>query len=283
MIATASTPRVQASWKATLDLSFTEKNNKTILTGKKHSGPLMVQKPFYPEANGCCHIYLIHPPGGIVGGDSLNLSAQLGENSHALITTPAATKFYRSTGIQASQSQLINLEENAVLEWLPQETVYFNNTNATSITKINLKNSNRFFVWEIQCLGLPAQKEYFVSGECRQKLEIWRDGKPILLETNRFIGGDELLDANWGLQGFNSIGTFVTCEYDATIDYPAINNIAKKYDGLCSSYTSLNGLFIVRAMSAYAEKIKDFFAELWTILRPRILQIESSSPRIWHT
>ena len=273
----------QASWKATLDLSFTKKNHKTILTSKRHSGPLMVQKPFYPEANGCCHIYLIHPPGGIVGGDSLSLTAQLNENSHALITTPAATKFYRSTGIQAIQKQTINLEENAILEWLPQETVYFNETNAASLTRININNSNRLFAWEIQCLGLPAQKEYFIAGQCRQKLEIWRDNKPLLLETNRLIGGDELLEANWGLQGYNSVGTFVSTNHDSNIDIEAINHIAKQFGDLSNSYTSLNGLFIIRAMSAYAEKIKDFFAALWKILRPQILQLESSSPRIWFT
>ena len=283
MVAATLLSQNQANWEATLDLSFTQKNNKTILTSKKHSGPLMVQKPFYPESNGCCHIYLIHPPGGIVGGDSLNLNAQLNENSHALITTPAATKFYRSTGIQASQNQIINLEENAILEWLPQETVYFNDTNAASTTRININKSNRFFAWEIQCLGLPAQKEYFIAGQCRQKLEIWSENRPLLLETNRLIGGNELLDANWGLQGHKSVGTFVTSDGDALIDIETVNQVALRFKGLNNSYTSLNGLFIVRAMSDYAEKIKDFFAALWEVLRPQILQIESSAPRIWHT
>jgi urease accessory protein len=283
MVAAAPLSQNQASWKATLDLSFSERGNKTILTNKKHSGPLMVQKPFYPESNGCCHIYLIHPPGGIVGGDSLSINAQLNENAHALITTPAATKFYRSTGVQATQNQTINLEDNAILEWLPQETVYFNDTNAESITRINLKNNNRFFAWEIQCLGLPAQKEYFIAGQCRQKLEIWRDNKPVLLETNRLIGGDNLLDANWGLQGYKSVGTFVATDNDTSIDVETINGIAQKFEGLRNSYTSLNGLFIIRAMSAYAEKIKDFFAALWKMLRPQIIQLESTTPRIWHT
>ncbi|MDW3094387.1 MAG: urease accessory protein UreD [Gammaproteobacteria bacterium] len=283
MISAALSSQNQASWKATLDLCFAQRNNKTNLTSKKHSGPLIVQKPFYPEANGCCHIYLIHPPGGIVGGDSLNLSAQLDENSHALITTPAATKFYRSTGIQASQNQVINLKENAILEWLPQETVYFNDTNAASTTRINLNKSNRFFAWEIQCLGLPAQQEYFISGQCRQKLEIWREDKPVLLETNRLIGGDELLNASWGLQGHKSVGTFVISDGDATIDIETINTEALKFKGLSNSYTSMNGLLIIRAMSAYAEIIKKFFAALWEVLRPQILQLESSTPRIWHT
>tara|TARA_R110002049_G_scaffold13509_2_gene58493 strand:- start:132911 stop:133762 length:852 start_codon:yes stop_codon:yes gene_type:complete len=283
MVATAQLPQNQTSWEATLDLSFAEKNNKTILASKQHSGPLMVQKPFYPEPNGCCHIYLIHPPGGIVGGDTLTLNAHLDTNAHALITTPAATKFYRSTGIQARQNQTINLGKNAILEWLPQETVYFSNTNASSTTRINLTDNNRFFAWEIQCLGLPAQKEFFIAGQCRQKLEIWKNKKPVLLETNRLIGGDALLDASFGLQGYKSVGTFVTTDHEASINLEAINNIALQFTDMNTSYTSLNGLFIVRALSAYAETIKDYFTALWKILRPQILQLESSTPRIWHT
>lgn len=243
----------------------------------------MVQKPFYPEPNGCCHIYLIHPPGGIVGGDSLQLNAHLDQNSHTLITTPAATKFYRSTGALATQTQIINLEDNAILEWLPQETVYFNKAHAASVTRINLGEHNRFFAWEIQCLGLPAQKEYFNSGHCRQKLEIWKKNKPVLLETNRLLGGDELLNANWGLQGHKSVGTLVASSHDTVLDHYAFNCLLEKYEGLHGSHTQLNDLIIVRAMSFYAEKIKDFFIALWTMLRPKILNFESSTPRIWHT
>ena len=94
----ALTSQQQTAWQAKLKLSFARRQHKTILTGKQHSGPLMVQKPFYPESNGCCHVYLIHPPGGIVGGDLISFSAYLDKDSHALITTPGATKFYRQFG-----------------------------------------------------------------------------------------------------------------------------------------------------------------------------------------
>ena len=280
MVATLSS---SASWEAKLDLSFAQRKNKTLLTGKKHTGPLMVQKPFYPEKNGCCHVYLIHPPGGIVGGDSIKLCAYLDNKAHALITTPGATKFYRSIGPVATQDQSIFLEDNAVLEWLPQETVYFNQANASANTKIYLKDNNRFFAWEIQCLGLPAQEDFFTAGLCKQKLEIWQANKPLLLETNRLIGGDNLLDANWGLQNYKAIGTFVTCDDTNIINKEKINQILQQHQGLLSAYTSVNGLFIVRAMSAYAEKIKQLFVALWQYLRPLLLDLESSTPRIWLT
>ena len=282
-MSSALSPQYQASWEASLNLSFVERRGKTLLTSKKHSGPLMVQKPFYPESNGCCHIYLIHPPGGIVGGDNIKLTASLAENSHALITTPGATKFYRSVGPVATQNQSIYLEDNAALEWLPQETVYFNAANAQASTIIHLKENNRFFAWEIQCLGLPAQKEFFTKGRCKQRLEIWRHNTPILLETNRLDGGDDVLSADWGLQEYKALGTLVISDDHSQINHEQVMHYINQYDHLIASCTSIGNLFVVRAMSLYAEYIKQLFSTLWHALRPQILNIESSPPRIWHT
>ena len=282
-MSSALSPQHQASWEASLSLSFVERKGKTLLTSKKHSGPLMVQKPFYPESNGCCHIYLIHPPGGIVGGDNINLTASLAENSHALITTPGATKFYRSVGPVATQKQSIYLEDNASLEWLPQETVYFNAANAQARTTIHLKENNRFFAWEIQCLGLPAQKEFFTEGKCMQRLEIWRHNTPILLETNRLNGGDDVLNADWGLQEYKALGTFVISDDLNQVNHDKIMHYINQYKHLVASCTSIGNVFIVRAMSLFAEYIKQLFSTLWHALRPQILNIESSPPRIWHT
>lgn len=282
MVAALTTP-ASTRWEANLTLSFTARNGKTILANKKHCGPLMVQKPFYPEANGCCHVYLIHPPGGIVGGDFVNLSASLGKNAHALITTPGATKFYRSVGPLATQQQSITLQDNASLEWLPQETVYYNQANASVKTKIDLNKNNRFFAWEIQCLGLPAQKQFFTSGQCCQKFEIWHENIPLLLETNRLDGSDPILQTDWGLQGHKSLGTFVCSNYNKSVDNTQVLNIIQQQQDLVASCTQVNDLFIIRAMSFYAENIKCLFTNVWQTLRPQILEIESSSPRIWLT
>ena len=272
-----------SAWQARLALSFARRAGRTVLTGKKHSGPLLVQKPFYPEHNACCHVYLIHPPGGIVGGDDLRLSATLGKRAHALLTTPGATRFYRSGGPPARQSQSVYLEDGAILEWLPQETIYFDQANADSSTKIHIKNNNEFFAWEIQCLGLPAQRAFFNAGQCRQRLEIWRADKPLLLETNRIPGGDRLLGADWGLQGCHAFGAFVSSDYHGRIDRRQVSEIIARQQDLRAATTALNGLFIVRAMAPYAEKIRRLFKLLWQALRPRILKLEASCPRIWQT
>lgn len=271
------------AWPARLSLSFAKRAGRTVLTGKQHSGPLLVQRPFYPEPNGCCHVYLIHPPGGIVGGDELSLNATLGRRAHALLTTPGATRFYRSKGPAARQGQALYLEDGAILEWLPQETIYFNQARADSSTRIHLKDNNEFFAWEIQCLGLPARKAFFNAGQCQQRLEIWRHEQPLLLETNRILGGDALLQADWGLQGRHALGTFVGSDARGRIDAGRVNAIIAGQQDLLAATTTVNGLFIVRAMGHYATRIRRLFTLLWRALRPRVLNLEASCPRIWPT
>src|SRR6187551_1093438 len=113
-----------SSWQARLELGFRATAGRTVLAHRRHIGPLMVQRPFYPEG-GICHVYLLHPPGGIVGGDSLELQVDAGQGSHALITTPAATKFYRAGPHPRAVLRQNLLVKDAVLEWLPQEAIVF--------------------------------------------------------------------------------------------------------------------------------------------------------------
>ena len=112
-------------WNAKLHLNFIEKNKKTILNQRIHQGPLQVQKVFYPEDNGAGHVYLLHPPGGVVGGDNLDIKIEVNPNAKVLLTTPAACKFYRSAGATACQKQSIKVAAHGVLEWFPLENIFF--------------------------------------------------------------------------------------------------------------------------------------------------------------
>lgn len=280
---TASAIHDTRSWKANLNLVFEHKKNKTILVNNKHQGPLLVQKPFYPEKPLCCHVYLIHPPAGIVGGDSLNINVDLLSNAHALITTPAATKFYRSNGNIATQNQTINLSSNAGLEWLPQETVFFNGAEAFSKTRINMAQQSNLIAWEIQCWGMPANNEDFSQGLCRQKLEIWQDDMPLLLECNRLSGGDKLLHSPWGMNNNKSIGTLVVGKVKNDSLLEIIKDQLTEFSSIVYGCTLLNGLLIIRTMAKYAEQVKEFFTLIWQLLRPYIFDLDACPPRIWQT
>ncbi|EHW17029.1 urease accessory protein ureD [Escherichia coli DEC8B] len=123
MLSTAL-PQNKKGWQAMLDLRFQRLHGKTTLTTRHHVGPLTVQRPFYPEEE-TCHLCLLHPPGGIVGGDELIINAIIDSDCHTLITMPGASKFYRSSGAQAHLQQNLTLCNNATLEWLPQDSIFF--------------------------------------------------------------------------------------------------------------------------------------------------------------
>jgi hypothetical protein len=143
-------------WQAKLDLAFEPRFGRTAITRQSHLGPLRIQRPFYPERNGTCHVYVLHPPGGVVGGDLLEVTLEGAPGSRALITTPGATKLYRSLGPQAQIRQNIKLSGDACLDWFPQETIAFEGAHASIQTRVQLDREASYAGWEIVCLGRPA-------------------------------------------------------------------------------------------------------------------------------
>lgn len=147
-----------SSWLAVLQLYFQTQGKKTFLYKQYHDGPLMVQRPFYPEDD-ICHVYILHPPGGIVGGDQLVINIHLDQGSQTLITTPGATKFYRSAGPTAVLTQQFYLRKNSSLEWLPQDNLFFPDVRAKLDTHFFL-----FFFFRDETAGRTT-----LSDETRKK------------------------------------------------------------------------------------------------------------------
>src|SRR4051812_15146446 len=169
-----------AGWVAELDFGVVSRDAMSVLERRAHFGPVQVQRAFFPEGRGCCHIYVLHPPGGLVSGDTLSVRGEVGRGAHALVTTPAAGKVYRSgDGRHALQRQRFTVAADASLEWLPQETIVFDRARVELDTRVDLAGNATFMGWEILCLGRSVGGEPFRSGRCRQRLELWRDGRPL--------------------------------------------------------------------------------------------------------
>lgn len=195
----------QAGWHASLDLDFALSGSRTVLARRSHVGPLVVQRPFYPEGD-VCHVYLVHPPGGVVGGDTLELSARVRDGAHALVTTPAATKFYRSDGRIARQLQDITIGA-ATFEWLPQETILFPDAYANVVTRVRLSERSRFIGWEIVCYGRPASGLQYAGGRAHQDFELWLGDVPLVLDHLRLDGASDAMQSRFGLAGRTVLGT----------------------------------------------------------------------------
>ncbi len=270
-----------SGWRANLNLVIERRAARAVITHRSHCGPLRVQRPFYPEGDELCHVYMLHPPGGVVGGDELLIELEMKAGASALFTTPAAGKFYRSGGPGARQTQNLRVAANAVLEWLPQETIIYDGARAELGTRVELAHGARFIGWEILCLGRPGSGEVFRHGGVRQRLELWREGRPLYIERARYEENSAVLTASWGLAGCSVSGTLL-CVADAGEYIDQLRETVLPAAGLFS-VTQLDGVIVCRYLGDHAEEARWCFETAWSVLRPAYLQRPVCTPRIWAT
>ena len=285
--------RGPAPWRARLDLAFreieapgvggaTEAGRKTVLARREHAGPILVQRPFHP-GDGACHVYLLHPPGGVARGDRIDVRVRAGPGARALLTTPAATKVYRSAE-RSVLTQRLEVSAGASLEWLPQETILYGGSRVTVRTEVRLARAARFASWEIVALGRPASGDGYASGEARFGTDISVGGEPSLIERQRWRRGvgseDPVLRAAWGLAGRRVLAAFHA--------YPADDDVLDRartllpQNRMCAA-TLIDGLLVVRALADDASAARSRLVEVWSALRPLVTGLPPHPPRIWAT
>jgi urease accessory protein len=268
---------VSTGWQAELALDFTRRRERTVLASRRQHGPLTVQRPFYPEGDGVCHTYVLHPPAGIVGGDDLRMRFAFAAGSHGLVTTPAATRWYWSPGVEARVDQHAAVADGAVLEWLPQETLLFAGAHARLATRVDLTGSARFLGWEMLGFGRPACGEVFRNGRLDFRFELRRDGRPLLSERLR---GDA--EGVPGLRGNAACATLIATGADAATVDAVRTALADVSDALAAA-TLLGDVLVVRALAAHCEPLLAACGRVWRTARPLLLGRVAVAPRIWHT
>lgn len=273
-------------WKAHLDLGFKRSTVKTILASRSQTGPLTVQRPFYPEGD-VCHLYLLHPPGGVVGGDELHINVALNDEAQVLITTPGATKFYRSgdantLGKQAKQVQTLQVSNGCALEWFPQENIFFNNTHSHLTTRIELENNAKFMGWEVNCYGRPASKESFENGKVSTRLELYRDDKPIILD-GLTIDNSGALNSSTSLNSYACLGTFMSTQANKEQLKKARLSIENTGNKHLIGITLIDDILVARCLGQYAEEVAAALKLIWSALRQDTLGRDACHPRIWST
>lgn len=277
---TAPVPVVNtAGWQAELSLGFACRGSKTVLAQRQQRGPLAVQRSFYPEGE-VCHAYVLHPPGGVVGGDELHLHVTVEAAAHALLTTPGATKFYRSAGMQAAQHQYFQITDGC-LEWLPQENILFPSANALLTTEVRLQGAAQYIGWEIHCLGRPVIGEAFTIGKAVFKTAIYRDGKPLLLDR-LVVKGEQDLPLAAGLRSQPVVATLLATAVDNAV-LESVRPLCEASASGTAGVTLVNGVLVLRYLGHSTEQAQRLFRHAWHILRPPVTGKKATPPRIWNT
>jgi urease accessory protein len=270
-----------AGWKAQLQLEFKTIRSKTVLGACNHIGPLRVQRPFYPE-NNLAHTYILHPPGGVVGGDQLTIEINVKHSAQALCTTPGSGKFYLSAGNRAKLDQHLRVDGGGSLEWLPQENILFAGARLHTRTKIEVRDNAKFIGWEITCLGRPSSDEIFNHGAFDSQLAFYHNEKLILLETQRIVN-QKMLTAAAGLRGEAMQATLLAFPCNDSHLENARNKLLELGATKLAAITLFDGLLVMRALESNNEKLKHQLISVWQTLRPMLLDREAIAPRIWAT
>lgn len=275
-----------SGWCARLQLDFETRGERTVLARRHHSGPMMVQSAFYPEGDPC-HVYLLHPPGGLVGGDQLRIKVTLADRTHALLTTPAAGKFYRSRrpgsgGPVSAIRQDFAVGDGAILEWLPCESIVFNGANCDARTHIDLHSSSKLLAWDGWVFGRPACNERFDSGTFTQHFEVHIDQCPVLIERNRLLADSPWMAQPWGLNANPAIATLVAYP-GGELALRAARAACVNNDLVMATCTEMDGLVVCRVKAEQLPAVRRQMELWWRALRPIVLGCKPIPPRIWAT
>ena len=272
-------------WHASLQLDYTLEGTRTVAR-HAHNGPLRILQSLYPEGDAVCHNVLVHPPGGLVGGDTLDISATVGPGAHGLVTTPGATRFYRSTGERALQRTHLTLAEGARLEWLPLEALCYNACNAENHLTLNLAPGAECMGWDVTALGLPHAGQPFDTGRFVQHIEApgrWLERGVIDAADHR------LLESPLGLAGqrcmaslFFVVGTpLERARRDTALDAARAVMDAHALKASAGA-TSPNGqVLVVRALAPQVEPAMQLLQQVRAAWRAALWQLYAEPPRIW--
>jgi urease accessory protein len=271
------------AWRGRLSLVLERRGERTVVARREHVGPLVVQRPFHPERDGTCHVYVLHPPGGVVGGDVLELDIDVLPGAAALITTPAATKHYRSAGETAFLHQRLTVRTGAALEWLPQESIAFGGARASNTTEVLLEPGAAFLGWEISCLGRPASRDAFTTGRLEQAFSLTLGGRPLLVDRLLTEGGGSLSRGVWGWGGRTVYGCFLAAGAPPELTRAVREAVPVTEPGELFAVTNAGGVCVCRYLGASSERARACLARAWRTAREVLLGKAACPPRIWAT
>lgn len=272
----------KAGWEAELDLTLTRRAHGTVLSRHRHRGPLLVQKALYPEGRDTCHVTILHPPGGVAAGDRLKVSVELEPHAAALLTTPGATKWYRSAGEQAYQQVALSVAEGAVLEWLPRENIFFDGAQVMLGLDVNLMAGAHFIGWDLHGFGRRASGETWRRGALKIRTSIHREERLLWSEMARVDAAGAFAESSVGLAGASVCGTLVAAGWAITPDVlMACRDVPAAGATARIGITHLPEILLARYLGDSTEDGFRWFTALWGVLRQALAGKPACEPRVW--
>jgi urease accessory protein len=272
-------------WHAQLDLDYQLEQQRSVARFR-HEGPLRILQSLYPEGDAVCHNVLVHPPGGLVGGDTLDIRVRAGQGSHGLITTPGASRFYRSEGQLALQRTELRVAQGARVEWLPLEATCFSGCRAENRLTLRVEPGAELIGWDVTALGLPNAGKPFERGTLQQHIEV----PGVWLERGRLDASDQrLLQSPLGLAGHRCLASifFVAgtpierARRDGALDAARALIEAHALRDSAGVTSPHAGIVVLRVLAPVVEPAMQLLRQVWVAWRAELWRMQGAAPRIW--
>jgi len=270
-------------WPAALHV-HAYRDGQTTRLRHRHHGPLRLFKTLYPEGPSVAHAVVVHPPGGVCEGDTLDIDVEVAPGAHLMVTTPGATRFYRCEQAAAKQCTTLRVHPGARLEWLPLEGLAYPGTLATNALTLHVAEDAELLAWDVLCLGLPAAGVSFERGCFTQRWHwpgVWREYGVLDAEDTL------LLHSPLGLGGHAALGTLVyAC--GTPLSAPQRESLLEQvraalpWGDVRAAATSPDArLLLVRASAPLVEPLMQTLQSAWAALREAAWGMTAAPPRAW--
>lgn len=231
-------------------------------------------KAFVHPAPSGPEVVFLNTSGGVTGGDRLRYALDLGAGCRLTATTQTAERAYASAQGRAQISVSHRLQDGAHLDWLPQETILFDNSALDRRTQVALHGDASCLLVEPLVLGRAAMGERLAALVCDDRRSVTRDGAPVLIEPLRLVTA--ALHAGAGiLEGARAFGTLALVARGAQ-DALARIRAELTETGVRGGASGFDGKLVIRLMAMDGWPLRRQIMRLLAVLRPAPL------PRVWH-
>jgi len=264
-----------------VEIGFQREDDDTVLKHLFQSGCGRVRFPTVDHAH-MPEAVLINTAGGLTGGDVMTYKITAGPGAELTVTGQAAEKIYKSIGPEVEIGAEIFVENEAYLEWMPQETILFEKGRLRRLNKIHLAKGAKLLALEATILGRRAHGETLSDATITDGWKIWKEGKLVWFDQFRLNGNLDQLSARRGLlDGATSFATIVL----ALPDIAGYVEIAREMAETCEStigVTSFDGeLMIVRFLDKDAYSLRISLVKMINRLRHELAGADVPMPAVW--
>ena len=179
-----------------------------MLTARRFTLPLQVLEPMDLDGDGVATLLLLNPTGGLLAGDRLETDVVLGARSRVCLSTPSATRVYRSPGPAAVQRFTIEVGSGATLEWMPDHLIPSLGARLQQSTEIRLAADATLLYLDAWAVGRAARGEAWGFDLLDSSLLV-RDETGPLLRDRSILNGRPPRDGLGGTEGFGYAATFL--------------------------------------------------------------------------